>query len=278
MIKIFLTVRNRLAITKKCIDAMRKHSTMPYQLYVYNNQTNYKLKEHFDYFAELYEKGLVTQVTFNTTASTFNAFSKAAACNMFGKLHQQDPTKNNYSFLLILDNDIILTPGWDKKLAQAWKFVLKSKMNNVKVIGQSPGGIKNKKTEVVINEQFKGRIGKLGGSGLWSVRPNFFEDVGFLDLNLLVGKDKQHDQLYWRKLDASTGGQPYIMGLSTKLGIHCGKMCGSVCNRLTRNRSMKEPQRLELIKFEDAEERLEKLSFDDFFKLIYTDESLKADW
>ena len=54
MIKIFLTVRNRLAITKKCIQAIHKHSTMPYQLYVYNNQTNYKLDEHFEYFYELF--------------------------------------------------------------------------------------------------------------------------------------------------------------------------------------------------------------------------------
>ena len=83
MIKIFLTVRNRLAITKKCIKAIQKHSTMPYQLYVYDNQTNHRLKEHFEYFADLYEKGLVSQVTFNTNASTFNAFSKAASNNMF---------------------------------------------------------------------------------------------------------------------------------------------------------------------------------------------------
>ena len=108
MIKIFMTVRNRLAITKKCIAAIQKHSTIPYQLYVYDNQTNYKLDEHFKYFSKLYNKGLVTQVVFNTNASTFNAFSKAASCNMFGLLHQQDPEKNKYSFLLILDNDIAM--------------------------------------------------------------------------------------------------------------------------------------------------------------------------
>jgi len=278
MIKIFMTVRNRLAITKKCIAAIQKHSTIPYQLYVYDNQTNYKLDEHFKYFSKLYNKGLVTQVVFNTNASTFNAFSKAASCNMFGLLHQQDPEKNKYSFLLILDNDIILTPKWDQKLAAAWKHVTKNNLNNIKVIGQSPGGVKYKKEVVKINDKLSGRTGKLGGSGLWSVRPNFFEDVGLLDLSKLVGFDKKHDQHYWRLLERSTGGKPYILALSHKLGIHCGKMSGSVCNILTRSRSKNDNQKLDLIKFENAENRIDKLKFDEFFKSIYNDKALLADW
>ena len=148
MIKIFLTVRNRLAITKKCIKAIQKHSTLPYQLYVYNNQTNHRIKEHFDYFSSLYSNDLVSQVTFNTNASTFNAFSKAAANNMFALLHQQDPQKKKYKFLLMLDNDIIVTPEWDQTLASAWKYVNKNNLNDIKVIGQSPGGVKQK-TKVI---------------------------------------------------------------------------------------------------------------------------------
>lgn len=278
MIKIFLTVRNRLSITKKCIQAIQKHSTLPYQLFVYNNQTNYKIDDHFDYFCDLYKKGLVTQVTFNTDASTFNAFSKATACNIFGKQHQQDPRKDKYLFMIMLDNDIILTPGWDKKLAKAWKYVIRNKFNHIKVIGQIPGGIKQRRQEIKINENLKGKVGKLGGSGLWSVRPNFFEDVGFLDLKLLVGHNKKHDQLYWRKLDISTQGKPYILGLNAKLGIHCGHMSGSVCNKLTRNRHKKEPEKLELIKFKGPEDKISKLTFEEFYKQIENDKSLLTDW
>ncbi len=278
MIKIFLTVRNRLAITKKCIAAMQKHSTMPYQLFVYDNQTNHRLEEHFSYFSNLYKKGLITQVTFNTDASTFNAFSKAASCNMFGLLHQQDPEKDKYSFLLILDNDVILTPEWDRTLATAWKHVRKNKLKNIKVIGQSPGGVKSKKTVININKDLVGRTGKLGGSGLWSVRPNFFEDVGLLDLARLVGHNKMHDQHYWRLLDVSTKGEPYILALHHKLGIHCGKMSGSVCNRLTRNKSKNEQQKLDLIKFVEAEKKIDSLTFDEFYKLIHSDRQLVSDW
>jgi hypothetical protein len=274
-----MTVRNRLAITKKAIKAIHKHTVMPYQLYVYNNQTNYKIDEHFEYFSTLYKLGRVTQVTFNTDASTFNAFSKATACNMFGKQHQQDPDRNKYLFLLIMDNDIILMPGWDKHLKNAWKHLIQKKLTDrIKVIGQTPGGIKGKKEKIMQGDKLLGRVGTLGGSGLWSVRPNFFEDVGFLDLKLLVGQNKRHDQLYWRMLSKASGNRPYILALHEKLGIHCGKMCGSICNRLTRNRSKSEAEKLELIKFEKAEERIEALSFDEFKKLIYNDNALKSDW
>ncbi len=277
MIKIFLTVRNRLAITKKCITAIQKHTTMPYQLYIYDNQTNHRIEEHFKYFASLYKDGLVTQVVFNTDASTFNAFSKASACNMFGLLHQQDPKKNECIFLLMLDNDVILMPGWDQKIVAAWKYVNKNKRNDIKVIGQTPGGIKNKKEVVTVNTELNGRIGKLGGSGLWSVRSNFFEDVGLLDLRRLVGHNKRHDQDYWLLLDKSTHGKPYILALNQKLGIHCGKITGSICNRLTRGGGTIK-QKLEVIKFKKPEEQLNNLEFDEFFKMICNDKELLGDW
>ena len=278
MIKIFLTVRNRLSMTKKCIQAIQNHSTLPYQLYVYNNQTNYKLDEHYRYFYNLQNNGQVTQVVFNTDASVYNAFSKASACNMFGLWHQQDPNRKNFIFLLMLDNDIILTPSWDKNLLAGWKYVKNKKMNNIKVIGQLPGGIKNRTETHDISGEIKARAGKLGGSGLWSVRTNFFDDVGFLSLPLLVGQNKRHDQLYWRLLDKSSGGHPYILGLNKKIGIHCGSMAGSVCNKLTRNYKMKEDQKLDAIKFEHAEEKIDSYTFSEFFKLIYNDKSLLSDW
>ena len=56
MVKIFMSVRNRLGITKKCIEALKKHSKLPHQIYVYDNETNYRLRDHFDYFADLYER------------------------------------------------------------------------------------------------------------------------------------------------------------------------------------------------------------------------------
>ena len=276
MIKIFMSVRNRLAITKKAIEALILHSTIPHQIYVYDNATNYRLKDHFDFFHELYARGMITQVTFTTEVSTFKAFSKATTCNMFGLQHEQDPKWHKYDFLMMLDNDIIVTPEWDKHLKTAWDYVNSKKMKNIKVIGQLPGGIKSKSQKHPINDDMFYRTGTLGGSGLWSVKPNFFKTVGLLDLKPLVGFDKKHDQQYWRKLQASSPGKQYIMGISKKLGIHCGKRAGSVCNRLTRNKNNK--NRLDLIKFEGAEKNIDAMDFKTFYTSIKNDKVLIGNW
>lgn len=270
MIKIFISVRNRIAITQKCITAIKRHSKLKHQIYVYDNASNYLLKDHFLYFYNLYNSKQISQITFTTEESTFNAFSKASTCNFFGQQHEQDPKKDKYDYLVMMDNDIIVTPEWDTKLLEAWKYVKKHNMKNIKVIGQRPGGIKNLDAKVYeINKKVNGRVGTLGGSGLWSVQSDFFRDVGFLNLRSLVGHDKKHDQLYWKLMAKASGGKPYIMGLVTKLGYHCGPIAGSVCNRLTRNH--KSPNKSKVIKFEENENRIASFDFDTFYKKISTE-------
>ncbi len=211
MIKIFISVRNRLAMTKKCIEAIKRHSKISHQIYVYNNASDYRLKEHFEYFSEIYMNGTISQVTFTTEKSTFNAFSKASTCNFFGLQHEQDPNKDKYLYLVIMDNDILVSPKWDLKFKAGWEYINKNKMKNIKVIGQLPGGIKSLDKQIHQVAGVEARVGVLGGSGLWSVRPNFFKDVGFLDLKQLVGHHKKHDQAYWRLMQKASGGKPYIM-------------------------------------------------------------------
>ena len=276
MIKIFLTVRNRLSITAKCVAALKRHSVLPHQIYVYENLSSYKEEEHFMFFCKLYKNKLISKVVFNTKESTFDAFSKAVACNEFGHLHEMDPKKDTYDYLVFLDNDIIVTPGWDEVFRRAWSDVKKYALQNVKVIGQAPGGIKCRQSISQKIAGYNAILGTNGGSALWSVKPNFFTDVGFLDIKKFVGHDKKHDQEYWKLLMASTKGKNYILGLQTKLGIHCGGEAGSICNILTKHRL--NVNRNEMIKFSDAEERIEKMSFEEFYDAIKDNPNLVNDW
>lgn len=277
MIKIFISVRNRLAMTKKCIQALKKHSKLPHQIYVYNNASTYRVDEHFEYFSKLYIEKKIAQVTFTTEASTFNAFSKASTSNFFGKQHEEDPKKDKYLFLVLMDNDIVVTPGWDLKIRAAWEYVVRKKMKNIKVVGQRPGGIKNvDKVAHNIAGDMTAKAGRLGGSGLWSVRPNFFREVGFLNLKPLVGQHKKHDQQYWSLLSKASGGKPYILGLQSKLGYHCGAFAGSVCNRLTRNRT--KPKVGDVINFEGQENKIDKLNFKEFYEYITNDKRFTRGW
>lgn len=271
MIKIFLTVRNRLELTKKCIQSLYKHSRHKFNLYIYENLTDYNIDEHFNFLSKLYKEGLVTQVTFNTKDSTFNAFSKAAASNQFGYNHLMDPEKDKCSFILFLDNDMIVTPEWDQVILQAWRDIKKYKLNDIKVIGQNPGGIKyaTKLEHKVAGSSCK--IGKLGGSAFWAVKPNFFDEIGFLPIERFVGINKKHDQYYWKMLDSNNKGRPYILGLDYVLAIHTGSSCGSVCNTLTKNKNSD-------ISFKEQEQRLSELSFDEFYKQVTKNKKMKKDW
>ena len=275
MIKIAITVRNRLSVTKKCIQSLQKHSDLPHQIYIYDNLTNYKLDDHFEYFKDLYKKGAIHQLTFNTVESTHNAFSKASSLNQFGANHEQDPQKSSTDFLLIIDNDVIVSPGWDTILHQAWKHVRKTKLDNIKVIGQLPGGIKNTQTYAGKVAGFDTKLGKLGGSGFWSLRSDFYRDVGFLDLKQLVGRNKQHDQKTWHEMDKKTNGQPYIMGIKTKLATHVGGMAGSVCNVLSHKTN---DAKLKQIQFKEADKKIEAMTFEQFYDTIVNDRYLANAW
>jgi len=230
------------------------------------------------YFSLLYERGFISQYTVNTKESTYGAFSKAASSNQFGLNHEQDPKKDEVDFLLFLDNDIIiLKQGWDLILKNAWDDVKKQNMNNIKIIGQLPGGITARNNTGKI-AGFDSASGINGGSGFWSVRPNFFADVGYLDLKELVGFEKKHDQKYWEKLSKLNRGKDYILGLDTKLVIHTGGIAGSVCNNLTKYRISAVVNKNEVVKFEKQEEEIDSLAFDQFYDKIKDDKRLINNW
>jgi len=272
MYKIFLSVRNRLAITTKCLTALKRNSTIPHQIYVYDNITNYKVEEHFMYFSQLYKKNLITQYVVNTKDSTFNAFSKIVSCNQFGLQHQLDPNKDKCDFLVFLDNDTIVLPGWDSFLKLCWDDINKYKMNKVKVVSQLPGSIMSRKKIPQKIGGYETEVGKFGGSELWCVKNNFFEDIGYLDIKQAVGLDKKHDQFYWVLLEKKSGGNEYVLGTTNRICIHAGGLAGSLCNTLTKNRQNKDKE--ELIKFEQQEEKINNMTFDEFYNSILNNQDL----
>lgn len=273
MLKIGMCVRNRLEITKKSIEALHRHTSSPFQLYVYDNLTNYRLKDHFNYYHQLLEDKKITQITFNTEQSTHNAFSKASSLNQFGHNHQQEPDiKGKYKFLVFIDNDMLVVPQWDLIIEKGWDYVAKHKMNDVKIIGQYQGmGIKSGgKPNQMVGKKIAGGeayFGKLGGSGFWTVRNDFFIEVGFLDLKSLVNITKKHDQIYWTKLDKLTNGRGYILGLKQRLVLNTGGSVGSVCNAIGYKKATKEE--LEKIKFKKADAKVGNMSFDEFYKQMW---------
>jgi len=266
MYKIAINVRNRLGITKKCLEAIRKHSRVKPEIYIYDNLTNYRLDEHFNYFRKLYQRNIIHQYTVNSNISTFNAFSKVVGLNQFGQSHLMDPNKNKYDFLVFLDNDMIVTPEWDTYIREAWELLKSGNNKNIKIVTQYPGGLK---PATPVRHKVKGchvYSGKLGGSGFWAVSSDFFNTVGFLNCGSFVGQNKKHDQMYWSKLNRSSSNQDYIWAIQAKMAIHTGGISGSVCNVLTRGKDKKAG--LEKVKFKEVDSKIEMLKFDDFYNGI----------
>ena len=267
MIKIGITVRNRLGITKKCIEALLQHSTIPHQIYIYDNLTDYKLENHFAFYHTLLKKKLIHQVTFNTAESTYNAFSKAISLNQFGLNHEQDPEKDKCEMLVTLDNDIIVMPGWDKILRKVWIDIERYKMSNIYVVAQYLGSsIKYGKWLDRDLGGYKSYYGKLSGSCLWASRSNFYKQVGLLDPKPLVGFNKKHDQHYWTKMETLSHGQAYVLGIEAPLLLRGGPIAGSVCNIIGFNNS---PHKLKHIQYQKQDEYIESLSFKDFYRKLY---------
>jgi hypothetical protein len=272
MYKIFMTVRNRLASTTKSISSIQKHSLLPHQLYVADNLTSYQVNEHFMYWSLLYQKGILHQLIFNTNSSVFNAFSKAVSLNQFGYIHEMDPEKNNVDFLVFLDNDMIVLPGWDLIIKNAFSDIKKYNLQHIKIVGQNPGGIMHKKDLHEKIGGYKAKTGRCGGSGFWVVKNDFFREIGFLDIPPLINLQKKHDQNYWVKLERLSKGKDYILGLEAPLTMHLGPLVGSICNKLTKNKNQKNVENL--IKFEESEKYINSLSFDEFYNQIKDNKEL----
>jgi hypothetical protein len=267
MIKIAITVRNRLGITKKCIEALLQHTTIPHQIYIYDNLTDYKLENHFAFYHTLLKKKLIHQVTFNTNESCYGAFSKAISLNQFGLNHEQDPDKNKCEMLVTLDNDIIVMPKWHEILLRAFQDINQQKIKNVYVIAQYLGGaIKYGKWLDKEIAGYKAYHGKLGGSCLWASRTNFYDKVGYLDPKPLVGFNKKHDQHYWTKMETLTHGSPYILGLDAPLLLRGGPIAGSVCNVIGYG---SQPHKLKQVQYQENDEYINSMNFQTFYRKLY---------
>ena len=266
-----------MAITKKCIEALERFSTLEHHIYVYDNLTTHKLWEHADYFARLLESKVISQVTFNSADSTFNAFSKIVSCNQFGRSHEEDPRKDEYKYLMIMDNDIIVKPGWDIIFKEAWSYVNKSPLlrKHIKIISQLPGGFlqcKRYSRKIASYEAYT-CIG--GASSFWSIRSNFFRDVGFLDIKESIGQSKFHDFKYREILDRNNKDAKigYGLALDAPMAFHVGGIYGSICDMLHIGNG----DRIKGAEFKEDERVVSSLTLDDLIDK-YANNSLCINW
>lgn len=268
-IAVMITVRNRLALTKKCIQTLYKSTRRPIHLFVYDNCTSYKIKEHFDYFSELYETGVLQKYVVNTFESTYNAFSKVVAFNEFGRTILENPIANRYEFLVLLDNDMMMVKdNWDDIIIDMWRGIDSEEelRDMIHIVTQWPNGCTSAQTGEfhIGDENYKLQLGYTSGSCFWCFRDSFFKKVGFLNPNNVVGQNKKHDQLYWHKMRAINNHKPYILAVEEDLVVTYDNYKDinlSICDP-----SQFDPQKE--ITFKEVDDTIDKMPYDSFMNLL----------
>ncbi|KKK73581.1 hypothetical protein LCGC14_2892410, partial [marine sediment metagenome] len=200
------------------------------------------------------------------------AFSKVVASNMFADQHKGDPKGGECDYIVCLDNDMIVTPGWDSRVNLIWRAVIDKPrvLGNTKIIGQI-GIMSKQQTLVDIGENERVVIGKKGGSGFWVVLPNFFEEWGRLNIRHFIGKHKGYDGAYWAQIEKTHSGV-YTAGIDGRpLVYHCGDMVGSVCLRLEEGQvpTSEIAQR--------ADEQLGRMDFAEFYEMVEAYKPIRAE-
>ena len=274
-ILVFLTVRNRLEITKKCVEALYKYTSRPVHLFVFDNLTQTRVDDHFNYFCDLYKQGKIKKYVVNTTESTCNCFSKATSWNEMGLFVETHPNKEMYDWILCIDNDmIIIEPGWDDIIKETMEVVEK-KVPDIMIYTQAPGGVSG--TEITIpikGKDVSARIGVNGGSGFWNVPTDFFSKIGLLELEPLVNINKRHDLNLWEKLNEWSNGTPYTFAINLPLALHTGYYNGqdlSICKKTRNNPSLN-------IDFEEFDTIVGNMNFEEFITWIKKDQEVFRKW
>lgn len=274
-IAVFMTVRNRLSLSEKCIEALYKNTSSDIHLFVFDNCTTHNIDGHFTYFSYLYKQGKLQKYVVNTLISTFNAFSKAMSFNEFGVYIESLPDKSIYDFLLCLDNDMILVEkDWDLIIKEAMEATSK-KIPTLEIWAQYPGGCSGHDYTIPIKGQDTTiRLGINSGSGFWCIKPDFFSRVGLIEPELLVGINKRHDIELWSKLNELHKGKPYVCAIKIPMALHFSYFNGkdlSIC-KPTRNDPSKE------IIHHDVEKLVNSMSYEEFIEFIKKDEELFSQW
>lgn len=278
MIRIMMSCRERPAYTEKCIEALEKYTESEYELFLFDDRSENK-KTHELYIRlaeETREKdprhnridllGIIppkSQVNHGT-------FGKAwwwvifAYMSTYGHGNRFDDSRRRFDFMVLMDNDIFVKrEGWDRFLMMGWDLINyrtkvgDDRFKNIKILTQAPGGIMSprgpgqKKFDLFVPEsgryfgqkkEIKIRIGPCGGSGFWMIKPTYFNEVGTLPLESILGQNKKHDQLSWAIHQQTTKSLMYAGGLWTQtigpkedngvLALHVGHE-HSICNYLT---------------------------------------------
>jgi len=259
-LSVLLTSRDRPILTQKCIESIHKTSKLfkEVNIYVFDNLSNPDEKR-LGLFSKLLKEEKIKYYSYDTPISLCDCFGKAIAynrwINMMKTEHDiREVTKTNSlkDYYILIDNDMILGPDWDKFFITANDELL-SREPDIHFMVKYPGGL----TERNINKPSSNKY-KLttpnniefdvvctnwgGGSGFWFMNyEQLLKTKWETELFSNVYKRfKRHDTISWSRINnKSKNIINYVAGIKppddNPLVLHIGGVLNcSMCNVLTK--------------------------------------------
>ena len=149
-LSVLLTSRDRPILTQKCIESINKTSSLfkEINIYVFDNLSNPN-EERLGLFSKLLKEEKIKYYSYDTSASLCDCFGKAIAYNrwigMMKMEHDIRKISNSNSlkdYYILIDNDMILGPEWDKFFITANDELL-SKEPDTHYLVKFPCGLTN---------------------------------------------------------------------------------------------------------------------------------------
>lgn len=289
-LNVCLTARDRMILTRKCIESIHTHSShfRKINIYVFDN-LSHVTSERLLVFNNLLRENKICYYSYDTNISTFNCFPKTVIFRRWIDMMMLNEEMrleksidiNIKQMYLLSDNDMIYGPEWDTYFISALDNVHRYD-KNIKYLVKHPGGVpkairdKSRKYRIdnIFNrpENFEIMCSNFGGgSGCWVMNNSMLKHLRWNSKDLIktYNKFKQHDSITWKKLTLEHGNVNYVCGVipnepeKNPLIIHMGPVIGSMCNSLNSGKYNKDKN-----SFEEKEREIISLE-DDITKLFF---------
>jgi len=263
-LSVIVITRDRNILTQKTIESVRKTMKLfkSVDIYVFDNLSNPN-PERISLFSKLLSNKYIQYYSYDTNTSLCDCFGKAVVIQRWIKIMQDQHTLRKFidkgenklkDYYMILDNDVILGPNFDKYFLAANEALKKSEPNLhffVKFIGGIPKASREHpitRTHTIKcsdGEEFQVMAAVHGGGGCcWIFDYEKLCKLQWPTESILntYKKYKRQDTTAWGLIKAKFGNVPtrYVGGIippdpENPLVLHIGEVLQtSMCNVLTR--------------------------------------------
>lgn len=267
-----LPSRDRLILTKKCIESIYYNSTIfkSTNIYVFDNISQID-KTRRDLFGNMLEEKIIKYYSYDTFESTTNCFPKAIIFQKFifameqkmaiiNKIRSHKKYIIRKDYFMLSDNDMIYGPKYDEYFISALNEI-EPKYPTIHFLVKYPGGIPTTVKDRMINltlynrynvrESFNVNLAcSGGGSGHWIMSYRMLQMLKWSpnDYFNTYKHFKRQDTTTWMMIrnkynntfNNNYAKVNYVAGIvppqnNNPLVIHMGGVLGSMCNALEFN-------------------------------------------